>query len=227
MGSTKLTMIQKVCLLVIFLFGSSLQTPGECRCPRGGIPSQVCGSDGKTYWNSCLAECKNVTVSCQEKCPCPTSSGTRIIDPAPASCKCPRGGLMFRVCGKNGRTYWNECLARCENTEMECRGECPCGNGGNVPRNLPTEPQNTTTATVTMCKCPRWQRQVCGKDGKTYFNDCQARCANADIECYGGCPCRGLRNQVPNLFNDNNGISVSNMWNAFLAYIQSLQRIQG
>ena len=70
-------MIQKVCLLVIFLFGSSLQTPGECRCPRGGVPSQVCGSDGKTYWNSCLAECKNVTVSCQEECPCPTSSGTR------------------------------------------------------------------------------------------------------------------------------------------------------
>merc|ERR1711982_152668 len=195
MGSTKLTMIQKVCLLVIFLFGSSLQTPGECRCPRGGIPSQVCGSDGKTYWNSCLAECKNVTVSCQEECPCPTSSGTRIIDPAPASCKCPRGGSMFLVCGKNGRTYWNECLARCENTEMECRGECPCGNGANVPRNLPTEPENSTT-TVTPCKCPRWQRQVCGKDGKAYFND-------------------------------NNGISVSNMWNAFLAYIQSLQRIQG
>merc|ERR1712095_230655 len=190
MGSTKLTMIQKVCLLVIFLFEASLQTPGECRCPRGGIPSQVCGSDGKTYWNSCLAECKNVTVSCQEKCPCPTSSATRIIDPAPAACK------------------------------------CPSGNGGNVPRNLPTEPENSTT-TVTPCKCPRWQRQVCGKDGKTYFNDCQARCANADIECYGGCPCRGLRNQVPNLFNDNNGISVSNMWNAFLAYIQSLQRIQG
>merc|ERR1711963_1236577 len=85
MGSTKLIMIQKVCLLVIFLFGSSLQTPGECRCPRGGIPSQVCGSDGKTYWNSCLAECKNVTVSCQEECPCPTPSVTSISDPVQVS----------------------------------------------------------------------------------------------------------------------------------------------
>ena len=126
---------------------------------------------------------------------------------------------MFKVCGKNGKTYWNECLARCENVEMECRGACPCG-GGDIKEKIVTE---TPTASSTACRCPRWQRQVCGKDGKTYFNDCQARCANADIECFGGCPCRGPRNNVPNLFQDNNGISVSNLWNAFLAYIQSMQ----
>merc|ERR1712133_231968 len=160
--SKKLTMIDKVCFGFIFLFGFSLQTPGECRCPRGGVPSEVCASDGKTYWNSCLAECKNVTVSCQGECPCSTPSGTRIIDPAPTACKCPRG-----------------------------------------------------------------QRQVCGKDGNTYFNDCQARCGNADIQCYGGCPCRGPKDNAPNLFQDNNGISVSNLWNAFMAYIKFLQMQQG
>ena len=142
-----------------------------------------------------------------------------VNDSASASCKCPRGGMNFKVCGKNGKTYWNECLARCENVEMECRGACPCG-GGDIKEKIVTE---TTTASSTACRCPRWQRQVCGKDGKTYFNDCQARCANADIECFGGCPCRGPRNNVPNLFQDNNGISVSNLWNAFLAYIQSMQ----
>merc|ERR1712126_23341 len=226
MGSTKLIMIEKVCFGLIFLFGFSLQTPGECRCPRGGVPSEVCASDGKTYWNSCLAECKNVTVSCQGECPCSSPSGTRIIDPAPAACKCPRGGGMnFKVCGKNGKTYWNECLARCENAEMECRGECPCG-GGDPKAKIIKDPVSTTASPMA-CRCPRWQRQVCGKDGNTYFNDCQARCGNADIQCYGGCPCRGPKDNAPNLFQDNNGISVSNLWNAFMAYIKFLQMQQG
>ena len=39
-------------------------------------------------------------------------------------CKCPR--TIMSVCGENNKTYWNECLARCDETEVQCGGQCPC-----------------------------------------------------------------------------------------------------
>ena len=39
-------------------------------------------------------------------------------------CKCPR--TIMSVCGENNKTYWNECLARCDETEVQCGGRCPC-----------------------------------------------------------------------------------------------------
>ncbi|XP_065933789.1 double-headed protease inhibitor, submandibular gland isoform X1 [Magallana gigas] len=59
------------------------------------------------------------------------------------------------VCGVNGRTYSNECRARCEYVPVRCRGSCPCGG----------------------CVCTREYDPVCGIDGKTYSNPCSARCS--------------------------------------------------
>ena len=39
-------------------------------------------------------------------------------------CKCPR--TIMAVCGKNNQTYWNECMARCDEAEVGCGGRCPC-----------------------------------------------------------------------------------------------------
>lgn len=39
-------------------------------------------------------------------------------------CKCPRS--IMAVCGKNNKTYWNECMARCDGAEVGCGGRCPC-----------------------------------------------------------------------------------------------------
>merc|ERR1711942_500024 len=44
--------------------------PG-CACPY--VKSPVCGSDGKTYSNGCLADCDGVAISCDRKCPCPAA----------------------------------------------------------------------------------------------------------------------------------------------------------
>ena len=66
---------------------------------------------GKTYSNSCGAQCARIEVQCDGECPC-------------TDCVCPL--LLDPVCGTNNQTISNSCLAECEGTEVQCQGECPC-----------------------------------------------------------------------------------------------------
>ena len=75
------------------------------------------------------------------------------------TCSCPR--ILKPVCGEDGRTYNNNCLAECEDVKVECDGGCPCSS----------------------CLCPEVYQPVCGEDGRTYSNRCKARCANINVAC--------------------------------------------
>ena len=101
-----------------------------------------------------MAKCDRVKTKCEGFCPCPKL------------CKCRN--MWKPVCGKNGKTYRNSCMANCNGVKTLCNGRCPC------PK---------------QCPCPRILKPVCGKDGKTYGNSCMAKCEGVETQCDGKCPC--------------------------------------
>merc|ERR1711920_1134089 len=108
--------------------------PKTCKCTK--ILEPVCGGDGITYNNKCLAECADTTVVSEGECKvaCPA-----IYDP---------------VCGSDGVTYGSACEAERVGVTDWKSGACP------APK---------------PCVCMASYEPVCGSDDKTYSNKCWVR----------------------------------------------------
>jgi hypothetical protein len=189
-------------------------------CPL--IFDPVCGCDGMTYGNECLAAAEGVSIDhdgecddepnicgtivgipCEEGEYCMTPTGECCCDIA-GTCQpipeiCP--AIFNPVCGCDGETYGNPCLAAAAGVSIEHAGPCndePQMCGGLL--GLPCDDGEYCMTPTGLCccdipgvcapipeLCPAIFAPVCGCDGQTYGNACEAAAAGVSVDHDGPC----------------------------------------
>lgn len=182
----------------------------------------MCGGNGKTYSNSCEADCEGTTVAARGMCEVkPAVSLQSAQDgaakapnaklPSVGSCVCP---MVYKpVCTNTGKTRGNKCEAKCHRETVVREGECETPLASDAPKasaqtkkvttksQLATESATSTedvarlpSAGIPMkpprrpnCACMALYAPVCGVDGNTYSNKCEAGCHDMKVARDGEC----------------------------------------
>jgi len=178
-------------------------------CPE--IYRPVCGCDGVTYSNRCEAHSAGVSIDhagpCRRVCggiqglPCDEGEYCHLRI---GQCCCDFQGVCMSipdacptvyepVCGCDGMTYGNACEAAAAGESIEHRGPCEQVCGG--IQGLPCDKGEYCDLGVGRCccdfqgvcqeralGCPDNYDPVCGCDGVTYGNACEAAAAGVSID---------------------------------------------
>ncbi|KAJ8259664.1 hypothetical protein GJAV_G00172040 [Gymnothorax javanicus] len=176
-------------------------------CPPGGEP--LCASDGQTYDGECAmqrtAMLKGVELKqvhpgkcrkeeeCKEDCQfnavCMIEVGARRCSCKPIQCD----GTYKPLCGKDGRTYDNDCERRL--TECLTKALIPVKHQGPCDLHVPSPCQRKSCEFGAVCvvqdggpvcECPGACSQsgdpVCGSDGQTYGSQCEMKAMGCALQ---------------------------------------------
>jgi hypothetical protein len=178
--------------------GSGTCEPKPTECPEPRDP--VCGCDGLTYHNECVAESLGARIGSLGACACEgneecdatqyceaaTCGGPGECVPRPTSC----APIVSPVCGCDGVTYDNACLAMEAGARVAVLGPC-CADNGDCTESeycVGDTCDGLGTCEERPSMCPLIFDPVCGCDGAEYGNACSAASSGVRVEFDGPCP---------------------------------------
>ncbi|KAM9752573.1 agrin isoform 6-T6 [Menidia menidia] len=181
-------------------------TPPES-CPPDDEP--LCASDGQTYPSECAmmatATQKGIKLrkihagqcrwleECKEEC---MFNAVCVMEQLSARCSCDPidcDGAYKPVCGRDGRTYSNDCLRR--KAECVSRSLIAVKHPGPCDLNVPSPCLDKVCDHGAVCVvkndepvcecpevCPPTSDPVCGSDGRSYTSPCEMRAISCALQ---------------------------------------------